>query len=82
MSTINEISINIKRDDLDDDCFFVKHHIDIQYYCLTIGDITLWFKGYEDYKRFSLKVQSEFEKTLGKVNDDILIKELREQKDE
>lgn len=66
MSNVVEISVTVSRDDMADDMFFIKHHTDIQRYCLTIGDITLWFYGYEDYKRFSLKVQSEFEKTLNK----------------
>lgn len=66
MSNVVEISVTVLSSDMYDDMFFVKHHTDIQRYCLTIGDITLWFNGYEDYKKFSLKVQSEFEKTLNK----------------
>ncbi len=67
MSYLNDISIIVTADDLEDDGLHVKYYPEMkQKYCLMMGDLALWFTGYTDYKKFSLAVQSEFEKTMRK----------------
>lgn len=63
MSYLNSMSITITKDDLDE--------ISFSYYPamtdkinVMLGDIALWFKSYDDFKKFSLAIQSGFEKTL------------------
>ena len=63
MSYLNEISVIITEDDLEE--IRIRHYPEMKHkYMLVFGDIALWFSSYDDLKKFSLGVQSEFEKTL------------------
>ncbi len=63
MSHLNDISVIITEGDLEE--IKIRHYPEMkQKYMLVFGDIALWFSSHEDLKKFSLGVQSEFEKTL------------------
>ena len=65
MSDLVDISIIMTASDLEE--LHVKYYPEMKdKYCVMMADTKLWFRGYADYKKFSLAVQSEFEKTMRK----------------
>ena len=75
MSYLNDISVIVTNNDLEDGvrikyCSEMKHK-----YMLVFGDIALWFSSHEDLQKFSLGVQSEFEKTLNLLKCEKYFKE-------
>lgn len=65
MSYLNSISITVSNDDLEE--MKVNYYPEMtEKYNLMVGDISIWFTSYEDFKKFALAVQSGFEKTLSK----------------
>ncbi len=74
MSHLNYISVIITEGDLDE--IKIRHYPEMkQKYMLVFGDIALWFSSHEDLQKFSLGVQSEFEKTLNLLKCEKYFKE-------
>ncbi len=65
MSYLNSISITVTKDDLDEMKFNYYPEMPDKIN-IMLGDTALWFKSYDDFKKFSLAIQSGFEKTLTK----------------
>ena len=76
MSHLNVISVIITEGDLEE--IKIRHYPEMKHkYMLVFGDIALWFINYDDLQKFSLGVQSEFEKTMIKDRGDTKWKNIK-----
>ena len=76
MSYLNDISVIITEGDLEE--IKIRHYSEMkQKYMLVFGDIALWFINHDDLQKFSLGVQSEFEKTMIKDRGDTKWKNIK-----